>query len=129
VTASCLPWTVTANDGFVSMVVDTAIYPIDVVSRTCFAFTARAYIFMTPCGDHSVRVDMAPKETGGDITAIAGQLSNALLEQSLRARIAEETRAIRELIVAQAFCEGDLLDRRDVEADPAEDPRHITVRR
>ena len=128
-TASRLPWTITVNDGSVSMVVDTAIYPIDVVSRTCFAFTARAYVFMTRCGDDSVRVDMAPKDTGGDIAAIAGQFGNALLEQSLRMRIAVETRAIRELIGAQAFCEGDVLDRRDVEADPTEDPRDITVRR
>jgi His-Xaa-Ser system protein HxsD len=124
-----LPWTMAADDGSISIVIDRSIYPVDVVSRTCYAFTARAYVFMTPCGESSVRVDIAPKQAGGDIAAIAGEFGNLLLEQSLRARIAEETRSIRELIVAQAFCEGDLLDRRDTDADPAEDPRHIADRR
>jgi His-Xaa-Ser system protein HxsD len=84
---------------------------------------------MEPCGENAIRVDIAPKERGDDAAAIAGEFSNALLEQSLRSRIAEETRAIRELIVAQAFCEGDLLDRRDSEAEPDDDPRHINTRR
>src|SRR5436305_891173 len=123
------PWTTCAADGSLSLVVDTSIYPVDVVSRTCYAFTARAYVLMTSCGESSIRIDIAVKEAGGDGASIAGELGNALLEQALRARITEETRAIRELIVAQAFCEGDLLDRRDVDADPAEDPRHIAGRR
>jgi His-Xaa-Ser system protein HxsD len=123
------PWIITAGNGSLSIAVDTRIYPLDVISRTCFAFTARAYVFMRSIDKESVRVDIAAHDGGSDASLMACEFTNALLEQSLRARIAEETRSIRELIVAQAFCEGDLLDRADVEADPADDPRHITSRR
>jgi His-Xaa-Ser system protein HxsD len=124
-----LPWTTAGDNGSLSMTIDTSIYPVDVVERTCFAFTARAYVFMVSCAENAIRVDIAPKEHDDDAAALAGEFGNALLEQSLRARIAAETRTIRELIVAQAFCEGDLLDRRDSEAEPDADPRHIAARR
>jgi His-Xaa-Ser system protein HxsD len=105
--------------------VDSTIYPVEVVLRTCHAFTARCYVFTRRDG-HELVVELTAREDGEALEKLAGEFGNALLDYTLRALVAEETRAIRELLVAQAFCEGDLLDRRDSESDEYADPRGIT---
>ncbi len=104
--------------------VDLSIYPLDVVLRACHAFTARCGVFAHRADESSVAIELRPHDPNDphDFTA---DFANALLDTHLRARIAEETRTIRELLVAQAFCEADLLDRRDSEGDEYEDIRGI----
>ena len=57
---------------------------------------------------------------------LAGEFSNELVNQKVRLDVAAETKAIRELIVAQAFAEADLLGGGDSEADYVTDPRGIS---
>jgi His-Xaa-Ser system protein HxsD len=105
--------------------IDLAIYPLELVLRTCHAFTARCYV--SPHMEENGRIAVAfqPRDERDSLRDLAGQFSNALLDSRVRALIADETRAVRELLVAQAFCEADLLDRRDVESDEYADPRGI----
>jgi His-Xaa-Ser system protein HxsD len=101
--------------------IDLAIYPLAVVMRASHAFTARGSVFIRSVdGEHAV-VEISPHREGID-----GEFANALLDAQLRAQIADETKWIRELIVAQAFCEADLLDRGEIEGDESTDPRGIT---
>jgi len=97
--------------------IDLAAYPLDIVLRTCHVFTARCHLFVRAIEDGAAIVEMSD-----DLT---GEFKNALLDNQLRARIADETRTIRELLVAQAFCEADLLDRSEIESDESTDPRGI----
>ena len=129
-----------------TITVDLAIYSLDIVLRTCHAFTSRC--FVTPhvvangrigvgpdcrgpedCRRHRLGRGLAARArqlTGKDsLRDLAGAFSNALLDSHLRAVIATETHTIRELLVAQAFCEADLLDRADIESDEHADPRGI----
>ena len=108
--------------------VDTTIYPLDAIQRTAHAFTARCVVFIRRIDSTRVDVELTSQDAGDDAQAIAGEFANALLDQTLRARIAAETATIRELIVAQAFCEADLLDRRDAHAPFDSDPRGIARR-
>lgn len=107
-----------------SITIDLSIHPLDVVLRACHGFTANCSVFTRGAGEGQVTVELTPCDDAhaGDL---AGDFANALLDAHLRARIAEETRAIRELLVAQAFCEADLLDRRDSDSDEYEDRRGI----
>jgi His-Xaa-Ser system protein HxsD len=105
--------------------VDLAIYPLELVLRTCHVFTGRCYISPRMDGDSHVVIDLQPRDEGDALRDLAGQFSNALLDARVRALVADETRTIRELLVAQAFCEADLLDRRDAESDEHADPRRI----
>jgi His-Xaa-Ser system protein HxsD len=107
--------------------VDLAIYPLDLVLRACHAFTARCYVTPRIVESGVVEVSFAPRADGddGSLRELTGEFANALLDAQLRAIIADETRAVRELLVAQAFCEGDLLDRTDSESDEYADPRGI----
>lgn len=105
--------------------VDLSIYPLEIVLRTCHAFTSRCYIAPHAAANGRVAVEFTARDQGDSLRDLAGAFANALLDAHLRALIAGETRAIRELLVAQAFCEADLLDRRDVEGDEYADPRGI----
>ncbi len=107
-----------------NITIDLAIYPLELVLRTCHAFTARCYVF--PRIDNGqVLVELVAHDERDALDALAGEFANALLDFRLRALIADETRTIRELLVAQAFCEADLLDRREVESDECDDLRGI----
>ena len=108
----------------ISINVELAIYPIEVVLRACHAFTARCYVFAHDAHDGTVVIDFTSKEDA-PLRELTGEFANSLLDHSLRAQIAAETHAIRELLVAQAFCEADLLDRRDANSDEYADPRGI----
>ncbi len=105
--------------------VDLSIYPLDVVLRTCHRFTSRCYVIPHAAANGRVTVELIARDKDDALSDLRGAFANALLDSHLRAVIAEETRVIRELLVAQAFCEADLLDRRDIESDEYEDPRGI----
>lgn len=108
-----------------TITVDLAFYPLELVLRTCHTFTGRCFVVPRAAGHGHVAVELTPRDQDDSLRDLAGDFSNALLDCRLRALIAEETRPIRELLVAQAFCEADLLDRREVESDEHADPRGI----
>jgi His-Xaa-Ser system protein HxsD len=105
--------------------VDLAIYPVELVLKACHAFTARCHVQPRHDGDGRLAIEFKPREERDSLRELASEFSNALLDFRLRAIVADETRVIRELLVAQAFCEADLLDRRDIESDEALDVRGI----
>jgi His-Xaa-Ser system protein HxsD len=109
----------------VSVTVDLSVHPKDVVLRACHAFTARYSIALRHSGTDVITVELTPLGEEKVPPGLAGEFSNALLDHHLRALVSAETATIRELLVAQAFCEADLLDRRDGESDEHADPRRI----
>lgn len=124
VTAS---WILRINDEELQISVDTQVYPVDTLMRVCYLFTDRCYLFLAPAETGpAVTVTITRKDGTSDLAAISGDFANELINQKVRADIAAETRSIRELIVAQAFAEADLLDRTDQKAAYNVDPRGIT---
>lgn len=105
--------------------VDLSIYPLDAVLRACHRFTSRCYSVPRVAGEGLLTVELVARHQGDTLSDLQGAFANALLDAHLRTVIAEETRTIRELLVAQAFCEANLLDRRDIESDEYADPRGI----
>lgn len=102
------------------MKIDLAIYPLETILRAAHAFTARCRVFIRGADHGCAVVEFVPHSED-----VEGRFANALLDAELRVLIANETKPIRELLVAQAFCEADLLDRRDLESDESTDPRGI----
>lgn len=106
--------------------VDTEVYTTDALFKACYTFTDRCYLFLSPAENPCViRVRFAPKGPGCDLAATAGEFCNELIDQRVRQQIAAQTSAIRELIVAQAFAEADLIDRSLPESSYIDDPRGI----
>ena len=119
-------WVEELSDDTLSIFVDTRVYPLKVLFRTCYLFTDRCYLFLEPHeGSAAVKVEFARKSHNADLRWIAGEFGNELINQKVREDIAAETRPIRELIVAQAFAEADLLDRSASESDYKDDPKGI----
>jgi len=108
-----------------TLTIDLAIYPLELVLRTCHAFTARCFVHLHTADHGQLSIELVTRDEGDALHDLAGEFANALLDARLRAVIADETRTIRELLVAQAFCEADLLDRGGIEGDEYADPRGI----
>src|SRR4051812_38295573 len=99
------------EDGLV-VAVNTDLYSREALFRVCYLFTDRCYLFlMQDEGSPVIQVRFTRKSSDTDLNKMAGEFSNELINQKVRMDIAAETKAIRELIVAQAFTEADLLDR------------------
>jgi His-Xaa-Ser system protein HxsD len=125
--SSEFPWVKKLADDTLQICVSLDLYPLEALFRVCYSFTDRCYLFL----EHEeapgvVKVHFAKNTTDCDLAIIAGEFSNELINQKVRLDIAAETKPIRELIVAQAFAEADLLDRSDMEADYRDDPRGIS---
>jgi His-Xaa-Ser system protein HxsD len=127
-TSGRILWTKHDSDKTLTLEVDTAIYSLEALFRVCYAFTGRCYLFLEPATkDPSIVVRITGKKPDFDLDTVAGEFSNALIDERVRRDIATETMSIRELIVAQAFAEVDILDRSLAEASYVEDPKGIAV--
>ena len=116
------------SDKSVTLEVDTAIYSVEALFRVCYTFTDHCYLFLGPAAQAAaVTVRITGKKSDVDLRIIAGEFSNALIDERVRRDIAVETMAIRELIVAQAFAEADIIDRTCSEASYLDDPKRIAI--
>jgi len=88
--------------------VDTNLYARESLFRACYQFTDRCYLFLRPDGEHAVLVEVRARPASPPLSEVIGEFTNELLNQQVRTEISRETRAIREMIVAQAFKESDL---------------------
>ena len=102
-----LEWSERTEDGL-TVVVDLSVYREEALFRTCYLFTDRCYLFLDPAGPGQIRVRFRKRDPLASLMRIVGEFGNELINQRIRLDLAEETRVIRELIVAQAFAEADL---------------------
>lgn len=97
-----------ATDGEETLTVDTELYGLEALFRACYAFTDRCYLFLRDRTPAQVTVVLRKRRSPKTLAALVEEFANELINQRLRVLLAEETREIRERIVAQAFAEGDL---------------------
>lgn len=123
-----ISWLEQISEDSLSIAVDTAIYSLDALFRVCYAFTDRCYLFLQAKDEipSVINVRFTRKADDSDLSALAGEFSNALIDQKVRLQISAETKAVRELIVAQAFAEADLIDRSLSESSYVGDPKGIS---
>jgi len=116
----------TAEDTIV-VNVDESIYALETLLRTCYIFTDRAYIYLRREKPGHISVHITCKERGNDPQVLAGEFANELLDYRVRSSVSAESGKIRELIVAQAFAESDLLLESALESQAADsDPIGIS---
>lgn len=94
----------------VVFLIDGTMYSLGAVHRAAHWYTDRAFVVVGHAGNNVFSVRMTPKVPALRLDEIIGEFGNSLLDAQLRLEIANETARIRELIVAKAFAEGDLLD-------------------
>jgi His-Xaa-Ser system protein HxsD len=102
--------------------IDLSIYQLSTVLRASYKLTDRHYVLLV---DHEANASVVVwlwRKNGTEDHDLVGLFCEELLEQRLRSLLEEKTHTIRDLVVAQAFAEGNLLDplrdEGDYEADP-----------
>jgi His-Xaa-Ser system protein HxsD len=88
--------------------IDLELYPADAIFRACYKFTDRCYIRLDRSDERTVMAELRARDDKVDIDVLLGEFANELIDQRLRLDIARETKAVRDLIVAQAFVEAEL---------------------
>ena len=114
------------TDGAAIIVVQESIYSKDAILKACYSFTDRCYVYLKRQDETSIQVFLAQKDGSADLSKLVGEFCNEMIDQRLRVVVSRESGKIREIIVAQAFAEGDLLDEQaPQEMDYNEDPLKI----
>jgi His-Xaa-Ser system protein HxsD len=105
-----------------TLLVDQGVYSREALLRTCYWFTDRCYVFITRPDSGHYAVNLTQKPGAPALETVAGEFTNALLDWQVRLDIQRETADLRELIVAKAFAEGNLLEDSPVgdDRDPVE---------
>lgn len=93
--------------------VDIQLYGAEPVFQAAYKFTDRCYLFLRRDGVDHLVVEFRPKSQATPIADVVGDFSNELIDQHLRASIAEETRGIRQRLYEQAFGEASLIEDGD----------------
>jgi His-Xaa-Ser system protein HxsD len=128
VEVSTTPYVPFGPDGSrIVLEVDTLIYSREAVVRAAYKFTDRCHVLLDthPTRSNHLRVYIDPKVEVTELHSLCGEFANELLDQRLREILESQFGEVRTLIVAQAFAEGNLLDRDRDEGDYVEDPRGI----
>jgi His-Xaa-Ser system protein HxsD len=94
-----------AQDGAVTFEVHEELYPKDAIYGACYLFVDRAYVSLSRHEEMHIQVRLRGKEPLDEaaLHALAGEFQNELLNQVVRQRIAERTKALREYTFARAF--------------------------
>lgn len=106
--------------------IDLSIFSTETVFKTCYLFLDQCYLFVTPTLDGKVEIYFSPLEQSDDMRSVVGEFSNRLLWQETRSKVSDETKVIRELIVAQALAEIHPSENHTTEADYNADPLKIS---
>jgi His-Xaa-Ser system protein HxsD len=106
----------------VLLLFDTKIYRISAIKKAAHKFGNQFHCLISTRDDASIEVVLKPKAPLDNLEYLAGEFCNEALDQDLREVIAEQTDAVRNLLLAHAFSRTSLvnaeLDTVDYHADP-----------
>jgi His-Xaa-Ser system protein HxsD len=93
--------------------VDLRVYRLTAVQKTAYKLADRCTAVLGETHGDTLPITIAfgPRVVEAEACEIARQFFRELLDQELREKIGEETRAIRSLLLAHAFSRTDLIRR------------------
>jgi His-Xaa-Ser system protein HxsD len=111
------------EDSALRLTLSTEIYSIAAILRSCYWLTDRCYVHLAKANEGQVEVTLLAKSGGeSETSATAWHFLNDLIDQQLRVSIQQETSAVRDMIVAQAFSDVDVIDDRGRRVEPGSTP-------
>lgn len=114
--------------GTAALSVSKEVYSLKAVLAAAYKLSDRCAVLVDAPDTHQWVLFLVGRGTG-DATPLIDALVRELTDQALRDRLESEFGALRTLIVAQAFSEGNLLDPMRDGADHNSDPRGTGQRR
>lgn len=101
------------EDGALRITLSLDVYGLQAIFRSCYWLTDRCFVYLAPPTEGLIEVTLISKKLDSTQTdQLAWDFLNDLIDQRLRIDINAETREIREMIVAQAFADIDVIDDR-----------------
>ena len=101
------------EDGALRISLSLDVYGLQAILRSCYRLTDRCFVYLAPPKEELIEITLLAKNADSTQTDhLTWDFLNDLIDQRLRIDIDTETRAIREMIVAQAFADIDLIDDR-----------------
>jgi His-Xaa-Ser system protein HxsD len=83
---------------------DSGVYPLEAIQAAAYTFSDRLYIRIARNGGgKEISLCLKPKAAGADLAAISDELHNEFLHETLRHRISQANKKIREFIVTKAL--------------------------
>ena len=87
----------------ITLDLDLSIYGLNAIKKTAYKFGDRCHVAIEPISERQIRVILRAKRVLENPAYLSGEFQNELLDQDLRERVAEETRPIRDLLLAQSI--------------------------
>lgn len=88
-----------------TVAVDLAVFPREVVLRSCYAFADRCHCWVQGDGAGSIIVAFRDRTGKLDVDDTKGAFANALVDFALRADIEARTAGVRRILVSSALAE------------------------
>ena len=87
--------------------IDLRVYSLDAAKKTAYRFSDRANASFRQTSEHLWVIEFSIKQNS---TLTEAEVLSELLDQDLREQVAEETKMVRDLLMAQAFSKLSLVD-------------------
>lgn len=103
----------TFRDGCIAVTLDLRVYRLSAVQKAAYRLASKCTVMLGEVRDESLGMTLGFGPTTGEREAleVARLFFQELLDQELREKVAEETAALRTLILAHAFSRTDLPSR------------------
>ena len=103
------------------------VFRLSAIMKATYRFTGHFTVKIEPLSDSRVRVRLVPSSLRAVDSIDPATLPNEVLDQELREVVADETKSVRDLLLAQAFSGFSLVDPVGETADYKDDPLGITA--
>jgi His-Xaa-Ser system protein HxsD len=108
------------DDGLFLLQIDLKIYPLDALLKTAYWYTSKCFLHLQHTSPECVAVRFKVRPDS-QVTNVPEQFMNDLLDQTLREKVAADTEAFRNLIVAHALSKTCLINPELETRDPFAD--------
>ena len=106
---------------------DLGVFRLSAIKKAAYRFAGDFNVQVDQISATSVRVTVAARHDGGKNGVDPARLPSEVLDQELRELVAEETKSVRDLLLAQAFSGLALIDPVGETANYQEDPLGIVT--
>lgn len=101
------------------------VYPLEVSMKASYNFIEQTYIFFEKVSEKIYEIEFETKNDNTNLDKVISEFKNELLHESIRKNISQETKNIREIILARALygfaLENDISDKSNLELSLEED--------
>lgn len=79
------------------------IYPLEVSMKAAYNYIEKVYIFFEKDSEKIYEIEFESKDEKVDLNKVISEFKNELLHEKIRKNISDETRNIREILLARAL--------------------------